>query len=520
MSDRKKSILILDDDVTIRKLLSFHLKNSDYNSIEACNADEGFKILKENQIDLVLCDVTMDEMDGFTFCRKVRENQNHRTLPFIFVTAKTSLEDKTTALNAGGDDFITKPFNVDELLIKVSSLIKRTDIYKTYGIKRNLQSAFETKSYRLLLLDDDETITKLFNHNLIKEGYQCTIAHSVPEAMKLLIMNKFDLIISDIVMHGQDGYEFRKLLLNDPSLQAIPFVFLSSKSEEGDILQGYDLEIADYVFKDSGPKVIVAKINAIIKNIEKEKNKIVSELNTAADSLRAKVVPDFPPNFEGFEINQLHKPYKGIPGGDFIDYFFLDENNLAIVLGDVMGKKWSAWYFAFAYAGYVRSAFRGVMQNSKDFTPSSILQEVNSYVYQDSKVSEVFATLSILIINRYTRTVKYAGAGDLPIILKHSSEKSAVSINSKGLLLGFADNGKYIDQVFQIDKGDVILMATDGIIEARSAAGEQFGSDKLLNFITDLNGKSHPLEALEDVLNNYTSKKFEDDVSAIIIKAL
>jgi DNA-binding response OmpR family regulator len=131
MENNKKSILVIDDDLTVRKLLTHHLKSNDYDAYEANGANEGLKILKERNIDLVLCDVTMDEMDGFAFCRKVRENQNYRTLPFVFVTAKTSLEDKSTAIDAGGDDFITKPFDVDELLIKVRALLKRTDIYKT-----------------------------------------------------------------------------------------------------------------------------------------------------------------------------------------------------------------------------------------------------------------------------------------------------------------------------------------------------------------------------------------------------
>ncbi len=520
MADDKKSILILDDDITIRKLLGFHLKNNGYFPFEVSSAEEAFRVLNDKSVDLVLCDVTMDEMDGFTFCRKVRENQNYRTLPFVFVTAKTSLEDRTTALDAGGDDFITKPFNVDELLIKVSSLIKRTDIYKTYGVKRNIENSFSKNSYRLLLVDDDETVTKIFHYNLIKEGYHCAVANSVFEAMNLLKEHKFDLIISDIIMDGQDGFDFRKLLNEDPTLKSIPFVFLSSKNSEDDILQGYDLEITDYVIKDSGPRVVIAKINSIVRNIEKEKNKIVDELNNAADSLRAKVVPDLPPEFEGFKIHQLHKPFQGIPGGDFIDYFKLDENNLAVVLGDVMGKKWSAWYFAFAYAGYVRSAFRGVLQNSKDFSPSNILQEVNKYVYQDTKVSEVFATLSILVINNQTGLVKYAGAGDLPIIVKHSSEEEAIEIKSKGLLLGFAPEGKYKDQFIQLNKSDIILLVTDGVIESRSVLGEQFGADKLLNFATNLRDHNSPLETLEDVLRKFTSQKFEDDVSAVFIKAL
>ena len=519
VDNNKRSILVIDDDLTIRKLLSHHLKSNDYQTFEAKDANEGFEVLREKCIDLVLCDVTMDEMDGFTFCRNVRENQNYRTLPFVFVTAKTSLEDKSTALDAGGDDFITKPFDVDELLIKVRALLKRTDIYKSYGVKKNIENSFNN-SQKILLLDDDSTIIKLFQFNLNNAGFDCKAVTSVDEAMKLLKSFRPDLIISDVMMPDKDGFQFRKMLLEDDALQSIPFVFLTSKNEEDAILKGYDLEITDYVTKESGPKVVVAKLSAIVKNIDKEKTKIVNELNNAADSLRAKVVPDSSPKFNGFDISQWHQPFQGIPGGDFIDYFQLDENNLAVILGDVMGKKWSAWYFAFAYAGYVRSAIRGVLQNSKEYSPSEILQQVNKYIYQDAKVSEVFATLSILLINNLDKTVRYAGAGDLPIIFKQNLKNEVKTVKSKGLLLGFSPDGDFKEESIKLEPNDLILLATDGVIESRSAAGNQFGSEKLKELIKNLNGHQTLLESLQNELNSFTLGKFEDDVSAITIKAL
>ena len=519
MENDKKSILIIDDDITIRKLLAHHLKSNGYNAFEAKGANEGLEILEEKDIDLALCDVTMDEMDGFAFCRKVRENQNYRTLPFVFVTAKTSLEDKSTALDAGGDDFITKPFDVDELLIKVRALLKRADIYKAYGVKRNIEDSFSKSKREILLVDDDPTIIKLFQFNLNNAGFDCKTATNANEALGLLKSFKPDLIISDVMMPEKDGYEFRKILIENESLKSIPFVFLTSQNEEEGILRAYDLEITDYVSKESGPKVVAAKISAIINNIEKEKFKIVNELNTAAESLRAKVVPDTSPKFEGFEIKHWHKPFQGIPGGDFIDYFLLDENNLAVILGDVMGKKWSAWYFAFAYAGYVRSAIRGVLQNSQDISPAQILEQVNRYVYQDAKVSEVFATLSVLLINNANKTVRYAGAGDLPILFKQNVKNEVRTIRSKGILLGFAPEGNFKDESVQLEPNDLILLATDGIIEARSASGDQFGSEKLQELIRNLNGQTL-LDSLQNELNSFTLGKFEDDVSAIVIKAV
>ena len=514
----KKSVLIIDDDVTIRKLIGHHLKKNNYEIFEAEGADKGFRQLKEQSIDLVLCDVTMEEMDGFAFCKKVREDENYRVLPFMFVTAKNSVEDKSKAMEAGGDDIITKPFDVNELLIKVQSLIRRTEIYKIYGAKKNLEQSFSQSTSKILLVDDDISLAKLFQYNLTKAGFECEIATSADQGIKMVKSLMPDLIISDIMMPNIDGFQFRKMLLSDSELRSIPFVFLTSKGNEDDILDGYDLGITDYVIKTAGPRVVVAKVSAIIKSLGKERQKIVSELHQAADSLRAKVVPDNNPTFPGFEINHWHQPFKGIPGGDFIDYFEAGEDNLAVILGDVMGKKWGAWYFAFAYAGYVRSALRMVLQTTKEFSPSEILQQVNNSVYKDAKVSEVFATLSVVIVNK-NGTVKYTGAGDLPIILKRASDEEPQRIKSNGLLLGFTAEGNYKDVSFTLNSNDYVIMLTDGIIESRNSGGEQFGSKRLFEVIGQIKPEENPLEKIKEEFKKFTAENFEDDISVIVIKA-
>ncbi|HVO73205.1 MAG TPA: response regulator [Ignavibacteriaceae bacterium] len=514
-----KTILLIDDDITIRKLVSRHLKNEHYNVLEADGSKEGFNHLQNNPVDLVLCDVTMDEMDGFTFCKQVRGMENYRLIPFVFVTAKNSFEDKSHAHEAGGDDLITKPFNLDELLLKVRALIRRSDIYKIYGAKRSLQKSFGSNKTKILLVDDDITSSKIFQMNLRKSGFECEAVNNPEEALKLAKSSLPDIIISDIVMPGMDGFTFRKAVLEDKDLKSVPFIFLTGKGEEEDILSGFDLGITDYVVKSSGPKVVAAKVTAIINSLGKEKEKIVSELHQAADSLRVKVVPDNDPVFNGFQIKHWHQPFQGIPGGDFIDFIQQDEDNIVIVLGDVMGKKWGAWYFAFAYAGYVRSATRIVLQSLKNYTPKEILQQVNKAVYQDAKISEVFATLSIIVISRGTRQLLYAGAGDLPILYRNSASGEINKIYVKGMLLGFAADGNYEDSLVRLNKDDIVLLASDGLIECRNSNGEQFGKNELLKSIKKLNPSVDPLESIRTDFVDFTAGKFEDDISLITIRA-
>ena len=512
----KRSILIIDDEKTIRKLITHHLKLNDFISFEAENTSQAFEILKNEKIDLVLSDVTMEGMDGFEFCQKVRENENHRFLPFIFVTAKNTLEDKSMAVEAGGDDIITKPFEIKELILKTQALIRRSDIYRTYGIRKNLKKSFDEVTPRILFVDDDPSMSRLFKYNLEKAGYDCTAVNSVDEAMDLIKNQIPDVIVSDIMMPKTDGFEFRKMVLDIPSLKDIPFIFLTAKGSEEDILEGYELGITDYVVKTAGPKLVVAKVSAIIKSLGNERKKIVSELQEATSSLRTKVVPDTFPIFHGFEISHLHIPFKGIPGGDFLDYYQLDPNNLAVILGDVMGKKWGAWYFAYAYAGYIRSALRSVMQSANEYSPAEILQQVNLTVYGDTKISEVFATLSIIIINNQTMELKYSGAGDIPIIYKNSEGK-LLSIKSKGLLLGFSKIGNYDDNVIHLKQGEQVYLSTDGITDSRSKKLESFGEHRLFEIIKNIQLGENALEVIHKKSDEFTESEYDDDISLILI---
>lgn len=518
MAEKDKTVLIIDDDITIRKVLDHHLKANNFQVCEAENTGEGFNFLETKNIDLVLCDVNLGETDGFTFCETVRENENHRLVPFIFVTAKSSLEDKSRALEVGGDDIVSKPFDIDELMLKVKTLLKRSDIYKIYGVKKNLNNTFEKKSFRILLVDDDPGLSRMFQYNLERAGFECKTAISAEEGLDLLSVFQPDVIISDIMMPKVNGFEFRKIILEQPKWKSIPFIFLTARSEEQDILDGYEQDITDYVIKTEGPKVIVAKVKAIIKSLSQERQKVVSELHQAADSLRVKVVPETFPEFEGFDIKHLHMPFEGIPGGDFIDYFKIDDSHLAVILGDVMGKKWGAWYFAFAYAGYVRSALRGVFQSSNSFSPSVLLNEVNKSVFKDAKVSEVFSTISAVILDNKNFSATYTGAGDLPLIYKNAIDNSVSSIRSKGMLLGFSLNGEYEDTALDVKSGDYLLITTDGIIETRNTGGEQYGSERLMELTkTFTNGQDEPVE-IKKSISEFSDCKYEDDISLITIK--
>ncbi len=373
------------------------------------------------------------------------------------------------------------------------------------------------EKYKILLVEDDKNIARLIRYNLEKGGFD--VQHGINGAEGYELVKSFlpDLIISDIMMPEVDGYAFRKMLLKEKDYSSIPFVFLTAKGEEDDILHGYDLEIQEYIIKTSSPKIILAKINSLLKSSAAQKAKGETEVKKAAATMGAKVVPDKVPDFEGFEISQFHKPFNDIPGGDFIDYVRVNDDTMVVVVGDIMGKKWGAWYFAVAYAGYVRSAIRFALNDTRDIIASEIMQRVNESVFEDERISEIFVTLSIVVLQKNNNIINYCGAGDIPLF--HLSQGDVTLIKSDGTLLGFQKDGNYKDINVTLLPNDEIFILTDGIIESRDIRGEFIENERLINIIKGA-GNINSIKFIEESVKELTNNTFEDDTTIISLRKL
>lgn len=123
MADPKCRILIVDDNETVRNLVSAHFKNLDYNVVEARDGVQGLEMALKDMADLIILDVVMPGMDGFAVCRFLRERGN--ALPIIILTDRTEIDDKVTGFEHGADDYLAKPFSPVELEMRVKALLRR-----------------------------------------------------------------------------------------------------------------------------------------------------------------------------------------------------------------------------------------------------------------------------------------------------------------------------------------------------------------------------------------------------------
>jgi len=118
------NILVAEDDKNLRKLMSAVLKQNGYNVLNAGDGTEALDIMNEAHVDLVISDIMMPNMDGYTFTSELRQSDN--TLPVLMVTAKETLEDKRKGFSAGTDDYMVKPIDMDEMLLRVAALLRRS----------------------------------------------------------------------------------------------------------------------------------------------------------------------------------------------------------------------------------------------------------------------------------------------------------------------------------------------------------------------------------------------------------
>lgn len=128
----KSKIMVVDDEMHIRELVRFYLDKAGFDTIEAANAEEALDIVENQYIDLAVVDIMMPGMDGFELVEQIRQ---YREFPVIMLTAKSQSKDKLRGFSLGIDDYVTKPFDPDELMARVKTILKRYSINSSNVVK-------------------------------------------------------------------------------------------------------------------------------------------------------------------------------------------------------------------------------------------------------------------------------------------------------------------------------------------------------------------------------------------------
>jgi len=149
----------------------------------------------------------------------------------------------------------------------------------------------DKKGIRILIVDDEEDLCEILQYNLSNEGYHTEVAHSAEEAMKRSL-DKFDLILLDVMMGPMSGFRFADFVRKELEI-SIPIIFLTARDKENDILTGFSLGADDYIAKPFSVNELTARIRAVLKRSQKERNKtqtIIRFGDIELDTMRKRVI--------------------------------------------------------------------------------------------------------------------------------------------------------------------------------------------------------------------------------------
>ncbi len=184
-------ILVVDDDPTNTKLLKFLLSDEGYEVTAVHSPQEALSTLAANVYDLLILDIMMPGMDGLELCRRIRMTS---TTPIIFISARGEVKDKVTGLKAGGDDYISKPFDPNELLARTWAALRRT------GQLANSESSLKTAD---LILDPvDNKVT------LVRNGKTIGLTPIEAKLLRCLVSNPGRSLTRDTLVIKVWGYEY------------------------------------------------------------------------------------------------------------------------------------------------------------------------------------------------------------------------------------------------------------------------------------------------------------------------
>uniref|UniRef100_A0A7V3ZVW5 Response regulator n=1 Tax=candidate division WOR-3 bacterium TaxID=2052148 RepID=A0A7V3ZVW5_UNCW3 len=128
MEENKHKILLVEDEENLREILKYQLENAGYQVYTAADGMEALNLARKHKIDLIILDLMLPKLDGFTVCRLLKFSEQYKKIPLIMITARTNPEDRERGVGMGADFYLTKPLNKEELLEKIAELLKPKEI--------------------------------------------------------------------------------------------------------------------------------------------------------------------------------------------------------------------------------------------------------------------------------------------------------------------------------------------------------------------------------------------------------
>jgi serine phosphatase RsbU (regulator of sigma subunit) len=364
-------------------------------------------------------------------------------------------------------------------------------------------SSSDILNARVLIVDDQQANVLLLERILRGAGYASVASTMDPrEVCELHRQNRYDLILLDLQMPGMDGFQVMEGLKEIETEGYLPVLVITA--EPGHKLRALQAGAKDFISEPldlaevraraynmlevrllhmetkTYSKVLEQTVRELeasrevirLKNLEEQK-KLDQELALAEETQKS-LLPHCLPQFENFRIHAFNKPTRYV-GGDFYDFLQLSSGDWVGVLADVSGKGISAALLSSMLLGALSTEFRYGTQ------PQEVLNRVNQLLYEKT-LHDRFVTLFLFLLSPQGEG-QFIGAGHNPAYLFRSATGKIEVLSSGNLILGAFTPVSYQSSPLHLYQGDILVVYSDGLTEARNQREEMFGEERLLKII-------------------------------------
>lgn len=378
---------------------------------------------------------------------------------------------------------------------------------------------------RALIADDQPDVLTALRFLLKTAGYQTEAVTSPAEVLEAIKQSDFDLVLMDLnyardTTSGQEGLD---LITNIQTLDsALPIVVLTAWGSVELAMEAMHRGGRDFVQKPWDNSRLLKSLDTQIElgRQKRQKRRIEAEDRTERDKLhhelaeaqeiQAALMPKALPEIAGFDIAFAWKPAR-VVGGDYFDVLNFNERYTALCVADVAGKGMPA--------ALVMSNMQAVLKSfaSDMVAPAELCARVNS-VMCDNIASHRFITCFYALLDTQERKLSYTNAGHCPPMLVRDG--TCVRMKEGGPVLGIFPDRRYGQGHIKLQSGDCLVLFTDGVTEARSASGGEFGENRLQQLLT----RDHKLRAGElrdqimEAVNEFSEGEVYDDATLMVVK--
>ncbi|MBO6825779.1 MAG: PleD family two-component system response regulator [Sneathiella sp.] len=273
-------ILVVDDVIPNVKILEAKLSVEYYDVITAYNGPDALVLAKEKSPDLILLDVMMPQMDGFEVCRRLKADVETAHIPVVMVTALSEAADRVQGLEAGADDFLTKPVDDVALFARVKSLLRLKMMMDEFrlreatsldlGVMQPQDDDIDDGVRGRILAVDDNNFSSQQIAGVYEDLYDLTIESDMDEALVLARGSDFDLTVVSLAATGFDPLRFCSRIRTFEETRQLPILTIVDEADTDKLVKGLDLGVNDYVMRpiDKNELIVRTKTQVLRKQYQ------------------------------------------------------------------------------------------------------------------------------------------------------------------------------------------------------------------------------------------------------------